>query len=285
MAEPDPGIASLLDRLRDMPSSPSVVAKLTVLMANPRTTANEIAYALSRDPGMVSRILKLVNSARYGFSRRIATVTMAVVIAGFREIRNLALSAFFFNNFVTSSAVNINIDGLWRHSLGVAFFAAAIARRMDAKSAEDAFIHGLLHDIGKFVAIRTDTDQAVRIREMAERDNILFLEAERRSLSYDHAQLGSAAMERWNLPQLSVETVRHHHTPFGAPEPCRVHACIVNLADVMARALLMGDPGDRRMPVLTGDVWRHIGLSWRDMEAVSRQAAGEYVKSGDFFKF
>jgi putative nucleotidyltransferase with HDIG domain len=253
-------------------------------MADPRTTANEIAHALSRDPGMVSRILKLVNSARYGFSRRIATITMAVVIAGFREIRNLALSAFFFNNFVTSSLAGVDIEGLWSHSLAVAFFAAAIAKRTDGKNADDAFIHGLLHDIGKFIAIQTDTDQAIRVRELAGRDNLLLVEAERRSLSYDHAELGAAAMERWNLPQFSADAVRHHHAPFEAPEPSVAHACVVNLADVMARALLIGDPGDRRIPTLTEDVWRRVGLSWPDMEAASRRAAGEYAKSGDFFK-
>ena len=284
MAEPEPEVAALLDRLRDMPSSPSVVAKLTVLMADPRTTANEIAHALSRDPGMAARILRLVNSARYGFSRRIATITMAVVIAGFREIRNLALSAFFFNNFVASPFAGINIEGLWSHSLAVAFFAAAIAKRTSAKNADDAFIHGLLHDIGKFIVIRTDTDRAIRVRKLAERDNLLLVEAERRSLSYDHAELGAAAMERWNLPQSSVEAVRHHHAPFEAPESSVAHACIVNLADVMARALLMGDPGDQRIPTLTEDVWRRVGLSWPDMETASRRVAGEYAGAGDFFK-
>ncbi len=277
-------LQEVLDNLSDMPTLPDVVAKLTQLIADPRTTTADINGALSHDPGLSAKILRIVNSSYYGFARRIATITNAVVILGYNQVWNLALSAFVFDNFSKDAARGgFNLKDFWRHSLGAALVAAKLARKIDARLEEDAFICALLHDLGKCVMAQQTENDLLRVKEMVKRDNILFLEAERRLLEYDHAALGAAVIERWNLPEVLVEVIRHHHQPLTAEGQIKILASIVNVADIMSRALLMGSGGDNGIPRLEREVWDALGLDWAMLEQAARQAAAEFNKSGAFF--
>ncbi|MCD8351000.1 MAG: HDOD domain-containing protein [Planctomycetaceae bacterium] len=278
-----PQLQDILDNLSDMPSLPNVVARLTRLIADPNTTASDINNALSADPGLVTKILKLVNSSYYGFSRRITTITNAVVILGFNQVRNLALSAFLFDAFARKGKSSFDVNGFWRHSIGVAFLAAQMARHINPKLEEDAFICGLLHDLGKFIMAQKAPDHVIMVAETVKERDILFYQAEKLCLGYDHAILGSFVLELWNLPQTLVDVVRCHHDPMKAPEASRTLCCVTRSADVIGRAMLMGNGGDRGVPRLTRAVWRQTGLDWNRLEDIMRKVAEEYSKSDAFF--
>jgi putative nucleotidyltransferase with HDIG domain len=267
----------------DMPTLPHVVARLTRLIANPNTTASDINKALSRDPGLTARILRLVNSSYYGFARRITTITNAVVILGFTQVRNLALTAFIMDNFSVSAASGFDMKAFWRHSIGTAFLAGHIGRGLGVKLDEDAFVCGLLHDLGKSVmAVKAPADVR-KVLDVVGSENVLFYEAERRALGYDHATLGAALMERWNLPELMVETAREHHNPEAAGEGHRLLASVVHFADILARALLMGSGGDPLIPRIAEAAFERTGLNWRTVEAIMRRSTEEYAESDLFF--
>ncbi len=283
MSSDHPELQDVLANLSDMPALPSVVAKLTRLIADPKTTANDINDALSSDTGLVTKILKLVNSPYYGFSRRITTITNAVVILGYNQVRNLALSAFIFDKFASGKNAEFDVNGFWKHSIGTAFFGARIARQHNPKLEEDAFICGLLHDLGKFVMALNAAPHASRVLELVKKKDILFYAAERECLGYNHALLGSIVMEGWNLPETLVEVVRHHHDPLNAPEPTRVLCCVTNLADILSRALMMGNAGDPCIPRLDAGVWAAVRLDWKQLEEIARNVADEYSRSDDFF--
>lgn len=278
-----PDLQEVVENLAELPALPNVVARLTRLIADPRTTASDMNAALSSDPGLVAKILKLVNSSYYGFSRRITAITNAVVILGFNQVRNLALSAFIFDSFASGGGGAFDIKGFWHHSIGSAFLGAQIAKQLDPRLEEDAFVCGLLHDLGKFIMGQSAPAHIAKVAELVRRDDILFHAAEGRCLGYDHAMLGALAMERWNLPETLVEVVRHHHQPEQAPEGARTLCCAVNLADIAARSLLMGSGGDWRIPRLSEDVWEKTGLDWNHLEYIIRKAAAEYAKSDAFF--
>lgn len=278
-----PSIEEIIDSLSDISALSDVVAKLTRLVADPGATAADINDALSRDPGLSAKILKLVNSPYYGFSRRIATITSAVVILGFTQVRNLALSAFVFDKFVSSgSRFGFDLHRFWKHSLGVAFCAEQLSGGIDARLAEDAFICGLLHDLGKCVMAQQAPSDLEKVMEAVVRGDILFYDAERAALSYDHALLGAAVMERWNLPEVLVQVIRNHHAPSPAVEAATLTR-IVNAADILARSLLMGSGGDGRIPRLREDVWDGLGLDWEVMETAAFRAGGEFRESDLFF--
>ena len=279
-----PQLSDVLENLTEMPSLPTVVARLTRLIADPKTTASDINVALSSDPGLVTKILKLVNSSYYGFSRRITTITNAVVILGFNQVRNLALSAFIFDKFAGAGKDSgFDVNGFWKHSIGAAFAGAHIAKNMDPKLEEDAFICGLLHDLGKFIMAQNAPLHITMVLDRAKKKDILFHTAEQECLGYDHAQLGAVVMERWNLPETLVDVVRYHHNPVAAPEKAVTLCCMTQMADIASRALLIGNGGDESIPLLTEEVWRRTRLAWKDLESIVRKVADEYSKSDAFF--
>ncbi len=278
-----PALRDAVGNLSDMPALPAVVARLTRLIGDPRTTASDINDTLSSDPGLVTRILKQVNSPFYGFSRRITTITNAVVILGFTHVRNLALSAFVFDAFGSWRGSPFDIGSLWRHSIGSAFLAAKLAKTQDPKLEEDAFICGLLHDLGKFIMARNAPAHMESVLRTAEAEDILFLEAERLRLGYDHTELGAYAMERWNLPESLCRVVRFHHRPLDAPESARTLACVTNAADIVARSMLLGSGGDAGVPLLSEEVWERTGLDMARLEGIMRKVADDYSKSDAFF--
>lgn len=283
MADDSPQLFDVLENLTDMPALPTVVARLTRLIADPDTTASDINNALSSDPGLVTKILKLVNSSYYGFSRRITTITNAVVILGFTQVRNLALSAFVFDAFAKKGKSPLDVNSFWRHSIGAAFLAAQMARTINSKLEEDAFICGLLHDLGKFIMAQHAPDHLTMVMETVQKEDLLFYQAEKLRLGYDHAALGALVLEKWNLPQTLVDVVRCHHDPMSAPEESRVLCCVTRTADIVSRAMLLGNGGDLKIPLLTADVWRHTGLDWNRLEDIIRKVAEEYSKSDAFF--
>ena len=278
-----PQLADVVENLTEMPALPSVVARLTRLISDPRTTASDINAALSSDPGLVTKILKLVNSSYYGFSRRITTITNAVVILGFNQVRNLALSAFIFDKFASARGSSFDINGFWRHSIGTAFLSAQIAKHLDPKLEEDAFICGLLHDLGKFIMAQAAPSHIAAVTELVKKRDILFYTAETMCLGYTHAMLGAVVMENWNLPEALVEVVRHHHNPVEAPEGARKLCCVTNISDIAARSVLMGSGGDWRIPRLTPEVWDTTRLDWKILEAIIRKVVADYSKSDAFF--
>lgn len=277
-------LAKILESINELPTLPDIVAKLTRLVTDPRTSADDINDALSQDPGLTAKILKLVNSSFYGFSRRISTITNAVVILGFNQVRNLALSAFTIDSFSAADGnANFDMKAFWRHSIGVAFLAARIAKRLSAKFTEDAFICGLLHDLGKSLLALKAPDGLNLVVDAVRRENILFYAAEKMTLGFDHTELGAAITERWNFPKTIVDVIRWHHDPLRAPEPAVPLSCAVNFADIAARSMLMGSGGDDRIPALAEGVWERLALDWLLVEKIMRTSAGEYRESGLFF--
>lgn len=281
----DSGMDAVLDKITDMPVLPTVLARLIHLIGDSRTTASAINTVLSADPGLVMKILKLVNSAYYGFSRRITTITNAVVILGFNQVRNLALSAFILDRFTgrKGKGAALDVNRLWRHLIGTAFLSARISRTIDPKMVEDAFVCGLLHDLGKFIMALHVPGNLTKVMEIANLEDISFAAAEAKALPYNHAVLGARVMERWNLPGILVDVVRHHHNPLEAPENSRTLCAVTRTADIVARALLMGNAGDNRIPRLEPEVWEMTGLDWNGLEDIIRKVAEEYSKSDAFF--
>lgn len=272
-----------LDRIEDLPTLPDVVAKLNRLLSDPSSSAADINDVLAQDIALSAKILKLVNSPYYGFPRRITTITYAVVILGFNAVRNLALSAAVFDLFAGKPGKNdFDVKAFWRHSICTAIAGAAIARRCKMPDADNAFTAGLLHDIGKVATLRFFPEGMGKTMARVAAQDCLFLEAERAELSFDHATLGGALLERWNLPPGLSEAVRLHHAPAEARLSGRLTAA-VHLADLLSRCLRNGSGGDRRIPRLDAAAWECLELGWPDVAAVADQIRAEIARAGAFF--
>ena len=140
-----------VERLEGLPTLPSVANSLISLTNSPQTSATEVGDLISKDQALTSRVLKLVNSAYYGFPKQITTVNHAVVILGFSRVKNIVLAASVFGIRSQDQPQKFDALAFWRHCLGAAISARTLARELHRGEPEESFVCGLLHDIGKLV--------------------------------------------------------------------------------------------------------------------------------------
>ena len=202
----------VLREIKNLPTLPGIVAKLGKMAEDPDTTTEQMGRVISKDHILASKLLKLVNSAFYGFPQRISSLNSAIILLGFNVIKSLIISASIFE-VMESQDVE-----LWEHSLGCAVVCNVLARHLGVKDPEEISTAGLIHDIGK-VAIKMELPREYqKITELSQEKKISRLEAEREVLGLDHAEVGSWLAKSWNLPNKLVEPIACHHDPHLARE-------------------------------------------------------------------
>lgn len=238
-------VLRLLSEAESLPALPTVVHAVTRRITNPRTSAAEVGRLLAHDQALTARVLRLANSAFYALREPVKNPEHAVVLMGFSTVRAIILKASIFSAFDLASA-----KPFWLHALGAACSASAIARVSGLGRPEDAFVMGLLHDLGKLALMRFLPEQHALIRAEVEREGGLVRDAERRVLGCDHAVVGRFLCEHWSLPADYRMAIAAHHDLDRSDDDHRPWAALVQLADVMARSLLIGNGGDHAVPVL-----------------------------------
>jgi len=272
-------LQQLVQTIRDLPALPEVVVRVMRMADDPRSDAQSIARVIATDQAMTARVLKLANSAFYGLPRRVSTLSEAVVILGFRTIKNLAIAASTFE------LLNREIAGywlqrgeLWRHSLACAIGAQLIAQRVRLPVTEEAFVAGLLHDIGKVAINLFVREQYEQIMERALQDRIPFVEAEQAVLGFNHAMAGALIAEKWNLPPSLVAVIQYHHQPSHTPGAEGI-VFAVHLADILSITLGIGIGGDGLYYTLEEGTLERFGLQQTDIDEVCERIVDQMAKA------
>jgi putative nucleotidyltransferase with HDIG domain len=274
----------LIQRVEDLPTLPRTVLRITEMVNDPRASARDLSQIITDDQVLTARLLKLVNSSFYGFPQRVATVTGAIVLIGFDAVRNLLLTTSVFDLFPSrSSKDRRHREALWDHSLGCAIGAKAIGEVLRHEKLEELFVAGLLHDIGKIVAMARLPDEFERITVRAREGRMMIAEAEAEILGCTHAEIGRLLLERWKLPAKLMSTVAGHHAPLGAGRFAR-EASIVHLADILARALQLGSGGDDRIPLMHRPAWELLRLKTSSLESIMSTMLDEYEDISAFLR-
>lgn len=228
----------ILRRVRELPAIPELVDKIVDLLNSANSSAAQIANLISYDPGLTSKILKLVNSSAYGFQRQISSIQHAIMILGFGNIRGLVLSASLLSLFETQHSNRMNLTLFWRHSLTTALYSRLLAQELGCDYAEDAFSAGMLHDIGKMVLGVYFPEVYTHIILEAKKQQVLpygqaFSNVEESNLGLTHSELGYHVALKWKLPNTFCDVIRYHHSPEQAQYAPRLVA-IVALANVFS---------------------------------------------------
>ena len=275
-------LARIVRRVDDLPTLPRSIISITELVNNPQSSARDLAGVITDDQVLTARLLKLVNSAFYGFPRRITTVTGAIVLLGFDAIRNLLLTTSLFDLFSPKrDKQGIQREALWDHSLGCAVAAKVIGGYLGYEKVEELFVSGLLHDIGKIVEMLFLEKEFAKINATVKERNILIKEAEEDLLGYSHADVGKLLAEQWNLPLNHVSAIAHHHDPESS-ERFSLEAAIVHLADILCRSLDLGSGGDRKIPPLHEKAMEIMGLNVTALEPILDKLETEYFDIRSF---
>lgn len=238
---------------------------------------------ISRDASLTSKTLKLVNSAFYGFPKKINSITRAIVILGFNKIKNIALSASIFETFRGVTGRGFDTKRFWEHSLAVAIATEVVAKDAGLEEQEDAFVAGLLHDIGKIIIAAHLKNEFIAIVKSVEEEGLLMAEAEEKVLGANHALIGKWLGEKWKFPDGLVAPTARHHQPRLARE-FRELTYAVHLADILARALGVGNGGDGGIPPIDGVVWDRFDLSTAKIEKLCDAVLEGVDRAGAFLE-
>ncbi|MGH8019667.1 MAG: response regulator [Opitutaceae bacterium] len=253
-------ISQLVGRMDNMPSLPDLYLELVEKVQDPECSIDDIGRIIARDISMTARILKLVNSAHFSLRRRVTNPHEAVNYVGIDTVKALVLSISAFAQFEQIELGGVALEALWNHSLLTGGLAKTIAMAEGAgpRDVDDAFVSGMLHDVGKlalganFAAVYTD----VMARAAESPDGLLG--AEIAEFGADHAEIGGHLLALWGLPGAVVDAVSWHHDPSGCPEKSFGPLACVHAANVWSH---LGHSGGRSE--IDEDYFERLGLANR----------------------
>ena len=226
----------LLEGVITLPSLPETVVRVTRLVDDPKCALRDVAGAIASDPALALKTLRLVNSAYYGLGQQITTIEHAVVLLGIKVIKNLALTATVFDTFKDCNQLFL------RHSVATALAMRVLAENKECAAArlvtgDEAFVFGLLHDIGKIILQEYLQAEASKIPAMVSERNLTWQEAEYELIGVDHAQLGAKLAEKWKLSPLLANAIgAHHNLDRCTDDASRVLAASICVADYISGA-------------------------------------------------
>ncbi len=228
-------LKALVANMTVLPSVPSVYFRVLKELQSPMARLETIAEIVSTDPGMTAKLLQLVNSAFFGISRSISNPAEAVQLLGIATVRSLALSIHAFGVFEQPKAASFSLARVWNHSLGTGLAAKTIAQIAsgEAHLADETFISGLLHDLGKLMLSSNRASEYQQAADLARQRNLTICEAEQEIFGATHADIGAYLLGLWGLPVPIVEGVALHHTPLKSVTRTFSPLTAVHVANVL----------------------------------------------------
>jgi putative nucleotidyltransferase with HDIG domain len=233
-------------------------------LSDRNSDAMGVAKIISQDPSLTANILRVANSAYYaGSAGTITSVAGAVARLGFGETRNLSITMAVIRTF-NHIGQHMDHKQFWKHSI-----VAAVATRVITNfcnpagpfSEDDAYVAGLLHDIGALVLDQYFPDDFQDVRSIADEQCLPYAIAEQDVLNADHGEIGGCLLRKWNLPESIVRAVSYHHQPFRAGLEFRPLVQTVHLADAMCTTLGIGDGADGVPAEFSNGAWYDLDLS------------------------
>jgi putative nucleotidyltransferase with HDIG domain len=259
--------------IKDVPALPHVVTKVMDLSQDPNASAQDVSRVLEQDQSMTARVLRLANSAFYGFPRRISSVTDATIYLGFKTLQSILMAASV-SSLMSREMKGYALDEgvLWRHSQTVAFASRLLARKAKFPYVDMAYTAGLLHDIGKIVLDSYLKNMYSEIVTQVEENDLTFVEVENEVLGTNHAEVGARVALHWNLPDELCEAIRLHHQPELAEINPQL-VCLVHLADIISLTIGVGLGVGGMRNHFSEEALTVLGLTAADLEDVMSQLA------------
>ena len=264
---------SLRDRVKQidgLPSFPATHAEIMKLARSDDATSDDLAEKIQLDPSFLAQVLKLVNSSYYGFRKPTTSLKLAVTLLGMEEIGNLVMAAQVFQQLGNyENGGGLNLGEFWRHSVGTAFIACAVAKKLQPE-VEAAFLGGLLHDLGKVVLDRYFSDYYGAVIEAVDTNNQTILAAELDLLGVGHEEIGGQLASAWNFSENYAACIEHHHNPPDTRRFTRL-VYVIHIADCLCRQLGFGSGGDSVVPEISDETLDHFSMDDRGMQILTMQ--------------
>ena len=190
-------LEEIVDKVKKLPTLPSVANKITSLINDPTCTAIRLAEVINKDQSLTTRVLRLVNSAFYSLSAEVTNVKHGIALLGFKTISQMVISISVFDVFAGKYGEEFDRRGFWKHSIGCGVISKIVAQRAKYPKEDDCFTAGLLHDIGKVVLDQYLHEDMIQVIQRTREKEMSFGDAEQEVLGLNHADIGGQVMKKW----------------------------------------------------------------------------------------
>ncbi len=267
--------ADVLSKLERVAALPNAYHEVRALTAVRTTDSRSISAALEKDPVLAGRVLKLANSAIYGFRGKITGVHLAVSLLGNNNVFNLTTSLIVFHQFRRAATGDFNPVEFWKHGILTGCCATALASHYGYSTRDDIFTFGLLHDLGKIAVYENLPEEFDRILKLHQ-GGTPWRKAEQQVLGADHTEIGAIVAQRWKLPEDYVQVIRTHHVlPAATATQSDQRKFLVFLGNVTAH-MAEARKKDKKWPTMKPEFLQRFQLEQSVLEGI---ATGAYEES------
>ncbi len=249
-------VEKILSNVLELQSMPTVFLEALDNIQNPNVNAMKISNIISKDIALTTRILRLVNSAYYGFPQEITQVNNAIALLGFRTVKDIIMIMALKPMMLSQSGKE-----LWEHSIRCAYASQLLAESLMDTPAEEVFTVGLLHDIGRVLLQIYDADSFEEVSRLSDLgiDKLL---VEEDIFGANHALVGEAFAIKENLPPIISSTIRYHHDPLNENAP------MMSKVIYMVEMLIQKNP---KTPILENPFLEELGFEIEDLESLRNE--------------
>jgi len=263
-------VEAAIQKSRQIATLPNVVVRIIQHCEDPRATMEELNTIILMDPVLVARVLKLVNSAYYGMSGQVKSIKQATMMLGVNAVKNIAIAASLVK-LVRRGLVSDDFDAgeLWTHSIAVAAGSRLLSRRCKLVTADEAFLGGLIHDMGIIVEMQACGSQfAQLIRKVSKDREVSFRRVEEEIVGASHEAFGTGLCQAWNFPLSLQYATSHHHRPWDLEPEHRLLPALVHVADILAARTGLGYTRTIETEAIDPQVALWLNLTEQDFEEI-----------------
>lgn len=241
----------LVERNIKLPTLPHVVTRITALASDPNSSAEEVGDAIRQDAPIAAKVLKIANSAYYGVQEEVVSTDRAASILGFDLLKSIVMQASVMAQFEhLSSSGQLDLSSVWRHSILCGHTCSFLARRCKTPlglEANEFYVVGLLHDVGKIVLLEAIGEEYVEVLAHSQSTGKSLFQCERQMLGFSHTEVGSMLATRWNLPSVVGRGIQFHHGPREAvaEDPA---VCLLANVNLLLHRLFDGEDSEDASP-------------------------------------
>jgi HD-like signal output (HDOD) protein len=280
-------VMDALALIGDLPTLPVVALEVAALLDDSSSTPKQITEVMKTDQALTSKVLKLVNSAHYSIPGGVSSVERAIAFLGYNTIFQLLIGVSVLEFSRLGGSSGIDIRDFWKHSLGVAVASETIGKRISYNKTEELFAAGLLHDLGKLALAKVAKKKFSQAVDLAKKDGIILLNAEREIGLPTHDEVGSALAQQWRFPPGLHAVISSHHRSYlvrcqTVPNDQQSLLDVIVLANTLCKRFEIGDAGDSVIPEIDKDVMDRLGLVFNDVPQIKGEMTRKVEQSKAF---
>ena len=253
----------------ELSTLPEITMRIVQVVQDPRSTAHDLHKIVANDPALSSRILRVVNSAFYNLTGQIGSIDRAIMLLGLNAVKNIAIAASLSKMFKTATQCDdLNGKDLWTHSVAVGAANKLLTSAMGLSLPDEAFLAGLIHDIGLVAVMQTGGDNLIEIVQRV-KSGIPFCQAENAVLNTNHQEIGKALATRWKFPRSFQYVTGYHHQPTELAPENRLLAVVTHVSDILCSEKGLGQTLTVSDNEITPELLQEMNLTEQSLTEVS----------------